>query len=87
MRKPMHLIMQEDTGFYHCNIKTLNLMPSVMAKQKAAEAGDNEKMSPASCFFVDGMRCVQYNENKSREYIFTRSRDQLKQLKDHQAES
>ncbi|MBQ6360267.1 MAG: aminotransferase class IV [Lachnospiraceae bacterium] len=36
---PVQLITQEDTRFFHCNIKTLNLIPSVMAKQKAAEAG------------------------------------------------
>ena len=31
------LISMEDTRFLHCNIKTLNLLPSVMAAQKAAE--------------------------------------------------
>ena len=38
-RKPVQLITQEDTRFFHCDIKTLNLIPSVMASQKAAEAG------------------------------------------------
>ena len=33
------LITDEDTRFFHCNIKTLNLIPSVMANQKAVEAG------------------------------------------------
>lgn len=33
------LITVEDTRFLHCNIKTLNLLPSVMAAQKAKEAG------------------------------------------------
>ena len=32
----------EDTRFLHCNIKTLNLLPSVMAAQKAKEAGCQE---------------------------------------------
>lgn len=32
----------EDTRFLHCNIKTLNLIPNVMAAQKAEEAGCNE---------------------------------------------
>ena len=32
----------EDTGFLHCNIKTLNLIPSVIANQKAKEAGCQE---------------------------------------------
>jgi len=37
--KKIKLITLEDTRFLHCNIKTLNLIPSVMASQKAAEAG------------------------------------------------
>lgn len=36
------LITVEDTRFFHCNIKTLNLIPSVMAAQKASEAGCKE---------------------------------------------
>lgn len=32
----------EDTRFLHCNIKTLNLLPSVMAAQKTEEAGVDE---------------------------------------------
>jgi D-alanine transaminase len=36
---PIQLVTTEDTRFLHCNIKTLNLIPSVMASQKAAEAG------------------------------------------------
>lgn len=36
------LITLEDTRFLHCNIKTLNLIPSVIASQKAAEAGCDE---------------------------------------------
>lgn len=37
--KPVALITGEDTRFLHCNIKTINLLPSVMANQKATEAG------------------------------------------------
>ena len=33
------VITLEDTRFLHCNIKTLNLIPSVMASHKAAQAG------------------------------------------------
>lgn len=33
------LITKEDTRFYHCNIKTLNLLPSVVAAQEAERAG------------------------------------------------
>ena len=39
---PIHLITKEDTRFYHCNVKTLNLMPSVIASQDAARAGVGE---------------------------------------------
>lgn len=40
--KEFQVITLEDTRFLHCNIKTLNLIPSVMANQKAKEAGCNE---------------------------------------------
>lgn len=33
------LITLEDTRFLHCNLKTLNLLPAVMASQKAKQAG------------------------------------------------
>ncbi len=36
------LITLEDTRFLHCNIKTLNLIPSVIAAQKTKEAGCDE---------------------------------------------
>ena len=35
-----HLV--EDTRFYHCNAKTLNLLPNVLAQQEAVEAGFDE---------------------------------------------
>ena len=38
-RIPIQMITKEDTRFLHCNIKTLNLLPSVMAAQEAEEAG------------------------------------------------
>lgn len=38
-QNPVSLITGEDTRFLHCNIKTLNLLPSVMANQRAKEAG------------------------------------------------
>ena len=40
--KRLRLITTEDTRYLHCNIKTLNLLPNVMAAQKAAEAGCDE---------------------------------------------
>ena len=42
MSKKLKLITVEDTRFLHCNIKTLNLLPSVMAAQKTEEAGCDE---------------------------------------------
>lgn len=36
------LITLEDTRFLHCNIKSLNLIPSVIAAQKTAEANCDE---------------------------------------------
>lgn len=41
-RKAIKLIEKEDTRFYHCNIKTLNLLPSVIAAQEAKAAGADE---------------------------------------------
>ena len=40
--KPYKLITVEDTRFFHCNIKTLNLIPNCMAMQRAVEAGCDE---------------------------------------------
>ena len=36
------LITMEDTRFYHCHIKTLNLLPNVLAAQRAETAGAQE---------------------------------------------
>ena len=35
-------ITMEDTRFLHCNIKTINLLPAVIANQRAMEAGCEE---------------------------------------------
>ncbi len=40
--KRLKLISLEDTRFLHCNIKTLNLLPSVMANQEAHARGCDE---------------------------------------------
>lgn len=40
--KKIKLITREDTRFFHCNIKTLNLIPSVMAAQATVDAGCDE---------------------------------------------
>ena len=42
MDKPYKLISLEDNRFKLCNIKTLNLIPSVLANQRALEAGCDE---------------------------------------------
>lgn len=39
LTKRVQLITMEDTRFLHCNIKTLNLIPAVIASQRAKEAG------------------------------------------------
>ena len=39
---PMKTITVEDTRFFHCNMKTLNLIPTVLASQKAVAAGCDE---------------------------------------------
>jgi D-alanine transaminase len=39
---PVKLITLEDTRFLHCNIKTLNLLPNVLAAEKARRAGAAE---------------------------------------------
>lgn len=41
-KEPIRLITTEDTRFMHCNIKTLNLIPSCMASEKARKAGCQE---------------------------------------------
>ena len=39
MKKKVKLITQEDKRFFFCNVKTLNLLPNVLANQKAASLG------------------------------------------------
>lgn len=39
---PMKLMTVEDTRFFHCNIKTLNLIPNVMAAEEAKQANCGE---------------------------------------------
>lgn len=53
-REPIQLITTEDTRYYHCNIKTLNLIPNVMAAQAAKEAGAFE-----SVFYRPGGRVTE----------------------------
>ena len=39
---PLKLVTTEDKRFYYCNVKTLNLIPSVLASEKAKKAGCDE---------------------------------------------
>ena len=39
LSQKIKLITVEDTRYLHCNIKTINLIPNIMAIQKAEEAG------------------------------------------------
>ncbi len=39
---PARLLSLEDTRFFHCNMKTLNLLPNVLASRKAEAAGADE---------------------------------------------
>ncbi len=42
LRKPWKVITKEDTRFLHCDIKTIDLLPAVLASQDAKEAGCDE---------------------------------------------
>ncbi|MDO5418373.1 MAG: D-amino acid aminotransferase [Lachnospiraceae bacterium] len=50
MSDEYRLLSVKDTRFLHCNIKTLNLLPNVMAAQAAKEAGCQEAV-----FVRDGL--------------------------------
>lgn len=61
------LITLEDTRFYHCNIKTLNLIPNVLAAEKTKAAGCDE------CVFHRGDRvteCAHSNVHILKDGIF-----------------
>lgn len=40
----LRLITLEDTRFFHCNVKTLNLIPSVLAAEATKQAGCDESV-------------------------------------------
>ena len=42
LRKPWKVITKEDTRFFHCDIKTTDLLPAVIASEEAKEAGCDE---------------------------------------------
>lgn len=67
-KEPIRLITTEDTRFLHCNIKTLNLIPSVAASQKAKLAGCQEAV-----FYRPGGRvteCAHSNVHIIKDGVF-----------------
>ncbi len=67
MTKPFKLTTTEDTRFLHCNIKTLNLLPNVMAAEKAEELGCGE------CVFHRGdivTECAHSNISILKDGVF-----------------
>lgn len=67
MTKRLKLTTTEDTRFLHCNIKTLNLLPNVMAAEKAEELGCGE------CVFHRGdvvTECAHSNVSIIKDGVF-----------------
>ncbi|MDD3174833.1 MAG: aminotransferase class IV [Herbinix sp.] len=56
-KKRLKLITVEDTRFLHCNIKTLNLIPNVMAAQKGEMAGCDEIIFHRGERVTEGSHC------------------------------
>ena len=65
--KKVKLITLPDTRFFHCNIKTLNLIPSVIASKRASEKGCFE-----SVFHRDGRvtECAHSNVHIIQNGVF-----------------
>lgn len=67
LRKPVKVITEKDTRFFHCNIKTLNLIPNVMAAEHAHKKGCQEAI------FHRGQRvteCAHSNVNILKDGAF-----------------
>lgn len=67
IHKKERLITIEDTRYYHCNVKTLNLMPNVIAAQRTLEADCDE------CVFHRGKwvtECAHSNINILKDGVF-----------------
>ena len=65
--KPIKLVTRPDTRFYHCNIKTLNLIPSVVAAEEAKHLGVQETV-----FHRDGIvtECAHSNVSILKNGVF-----------------
>lgn len=64
---PIRLITREDTRFYHCNIKTLNLIPSVAASQEAMKMGADETVLHRSGIVTE---CAHSNVSILKDGVF-----------------
>ncbi len=67
MSDEYRLMSVEDTRFLHCNIKTLNLLPNVMAQQKAKEAGCDEAVFVRDGFVTE---CSHSNVSMIKDGVF-----------------
>ncbi|MDR3243394.1 MAG: aminotransferase class IV [Elusimicrobiota bacterium] len=65
--KKLRLITVEDTRYFHCNIKTLNLLPNVLAKQKAVKEGCDEAVFCRNNIVTE---CAHSNIHIIKEGIF-----------------
>lgn len=64
---PIKLVTAPDTRFYHCNIKTLNLIPSVMAAQAAERKGVQETVFHRSGIVTE---CAHSNVSILKDGVF-----------------
>jgi D-alanine transaminase len=61
------LITVEDTRFFHCNIKTLNLIPNVLASEDARKAGCDEAVFHRSGRVTE---CTHCNAHILKDGVF-----------------
>jgi len=54
IRRPLTLITVPDIRYHMCNVKTLNLMPNIMAAQSAKDAGCDEAVFVRDGFVTEG---------------------------------
>ncbi len=59
------LATMEDKRFYYCNVKTLNLILSVLASQRALEKGCDETVFHRG--YCNGVRSLKRFNNKRRQ--------------------
>ena len=64
---PMKLITLDDTRFLHCNMKTLNLIPTVLASERAVAAGADEAVFHRSGRVTE---CAHSNVSIRKDGVF-----------------